>query len=184
MADRPRRCAADPRGTPLGRLNLQPSELVVLTVARHYFGSFAEPHRHGWLGAVTAALKFYGDDTGPHAAFAVLSAVQAMRRARVSAFRFNSADCSDCAAHISDNERQFLNTCRAMAQGRIDAAEGHALILCEGNDVQPFLSAAAILIEVCQLRPGADHPTPPVTARRSKARPRVRVVDVPPHAGL
>lgn len=181
MSDTSHPCTPDPRGVPIDRLTLTPSELIVLTVARHYFGSFAAPDRQGWLGGVSAALQFHGHDTGPHAAVAVLSAVQAMRRSRVSPFRFNSADCARCSAFLSENERQFLNTCRAMAQGRVEAAEGHALILCEGNDTAPFVSAVGVMVEICGLRP-SDAPTRPSRAHSAARRPRL--VDVPPQTGL
>ncbi|GAA4222096.1 hypothetical protein GGQ68_001236 [Sagittula marina] len=178
-----RHCSTDPRGTPIDVLSLRPAELIMITIARHYFGSFAAPDQQGWLGGVSAALRFYGHDIGPHAAVAVLSAVQAMRRSRISAFRFNSADCAHCAAHLSENERQFLNTCRAMATNRREAAKGHAMILCEGNDTQPFLEAMAVMAQVCKIsrvtpRSGPDAPA------KLRRRPQVNLVDVPPQTGL
>ena len=145
------RAAQPSRGIPLESLGQGPVGLSVLTIARHYFASFAAPAQQGWLAATATALETFGDTRGPHVAVAVLSAVQAMRRARASVFRFNSPGCPCCAGFASDHERAFLASLRAVAEGRMEAAAGHAFLLCEGNDAAPFLSALVTLAEVCEM---------------------------------
>lgn len=147
------------RGTALEQLDLCDDALTVLAIARHYFASFACPQQQGWLAAMGTALQAYGDSRGPHVAVAVLSAVQAMRRARQSTFRFNSPGCPCCAGFASQHERAFLASLRATSEGRQDAAAGHAFLLCEGNDSAPFLSALVTLSEVVGLE-GPSVPTP------------------------
>ncbi|WP_205589617.1 hypothetical protein [Chachezhania antarctica] len=151
-------CEASSRGTPIHQLGYTSAERAILTIARHYFSSFADPEQQGWLQAISAALDTFGHDTGPHAACAVLSAVQAMRRSRRSSFRYNNANCTCCAGHVSPHERAFLNTIKATARNRPDAAQGHAVLLCEGNDVSRVLMSAQIVADICMDRSPAPLP--------------------------
>ncbi len=133
----------------LSALDWGTEEVAVLTIARHYFTSFAVPHRHGWMGALGHALRVFGDDRGPAAAFAVLSMVQAMRSARQSPFNFNSADCPNCADRLTGNERTFMSALRALMRGDEAAANAHAALLCEGNDPLGFVVALQVVIRTC-----------------------------------
>ncbi|WHZ36016.1 hypothetical protein [Sagittula sp. MA-2] len=166
------RCFDAKRGTPIGALGLKPAEFIVLNIARHYFGAFSDPAEHGWLQAASDALACFGPERGPRAAMAVLSAVQSMRQARVSVFRFNSARCPRCSAFVSDHERMFLTTMRAVVRGNEVAAAGHAMLLCEGNDHSGFLRALAVLADDCGLFAGGN------------GAARADLVEAPPHAGL
>lgn len=166
------RCFDARRGTPIEAMKLRPAEFIVLSIARHYFGAFSDPAEHGWLRAASDALACFGPDRGPRAAMSLLAAVQAMRQARVSLFRFNSARCARCSAFVSDHERIFLNTMRAVVRGNEVAAAGHAMLLCEGNNHSGFLRALAVLAEDFGLFAGGTSVT------------RADLVDAPPHAGL
>ncbi|WP_425071218.1 hypothetical protein [Sagittula sp. S175] len=149
MGMQSRGCAEARRGTRIEALKLAPPEFIVLSIARHYFETFAEPGAHGWLAATSDALACFGSDRGPRAGLSVLCAVQAMRQAREGVFRFNSARCPACSAWVSDHEKLFLNTLRAVVRGDAAAAEGFAAILCEGNAAEGFLKALGVLAEDC-----------------------------------
>ncbi|MBP0483815.1 hypothetical protein [Sagittula salina] len=144
-------CAESRRGTRIEALRLTPPEFIVLSIARHYLETFAAPGEHGWLAATSDALACFGSEQGPRAGLSVLCAVQAMRQARQSVFRFNAARCASCSAWVSDHEKLFMNTLRAVVRGHEAAAQGYAGILCEGNETEAFLRALSVLVEDCGL---------------------------------
>jgi hypothetical protein len=150
-------CGAD-RGAPVADLGYTAEQRHVLTIARHYFSSFAQPDRQGWLLAISSALHLFDHDRGPDIAVATLAVVQTMRRARQSTFRFNAPDCPACAAHVTPQERAMMSALRATAQGRDDAARAHAAILCEGNDAADFLRALRCLADRARIRPIGQAP--------------------------
>ena len=45
-------------------------------------------------------------------------------------------------------ERAFMSIIRAAAANNAEAAEGHAMILCEGNDTVPLVRAAFTLVQL------------------------------------
>ncbi|MEM9198237.1 MAG: hypothetical protein AAGD12_10330 [Pseudomonadota bacterium] len=140
-------CDQHGRGTPIASFAYTDQEKAVLAIARHYFTSFAAPQCHGWISGISCALCVFGDRRGPEIAVAVLSAVQAMRRARRSTFCFNSPDCDTCAAHVTPHEQTLMSALRATAGQRREAAQGHAALLCEGNPVAPLLRALETLAD-------------------------------------
>lgn len=158
-------CGAD-RGAPVADLGYTAEQRHVLTVARHYFSSFAQPERQGWLSAISAALHLFGHARGPEVAVATLAMVQTMRRSRQSVFRFNSPDCPACAARVTPQERAMMSALRAAALDMDDAARAHAAILCEGNDAEDFLRAVGCLADRALPRPAARAPQ---DRRRDKA---------------
>ncbi|MEM9248847.1 MAG: hypothetical protein AAGB05_09155 [Pseudomonadota bacterium] len=144
MTPPPESCGVN-RGILRQELGYSEAEEGVLTIARHYFNTFACPERHGWIAAIAAALQDFDDAHGPEVAVAVLAAVQAMRRTRYSTFRFNNPDCAVCARYVTPHERAFMASLRAVERGRTADAAAHAGLLCEGNDVRGFLSALDVL---------------------------------------
>ena len=138
---------AGPRGTPLVQLGYTPRELSVLVIARHYFKTFADPDGQHWMTALTAACDIFGTIDGPRASAAVLVAIQAMRQARRSVFRFNAPDCATCSAHVSDHERLLLGALQAVARG--DRGTPQAVLLVECNPAGPFEAALAHAAHVC-----------------------------------
>ena len=131
------------------RAQLTDSEAKVLTVARYYFMTFAQPSKQTWLHANDYAIKHFSSKNGPYASLAVLSAVQTMRQARNSTFMFNDADCKACSTYLTKNELSFITAIRCKSKGNDHGAAGHAFILCEGNDTEEFLHAIEILSAVC-----------------------------------
>ena len=155
-------------GVSIATLGYSRDDRAVLGIARHYFHSFADPAGQGWLGAVSLGLQHFGDDHGPKLAVATLGVVQAMRRARWSMFHFNSAACPRCSAFATAHEQQLMAAIRAVARGRISAAEAHANLLCEGNDTRTMLRAMDTL--------AAD------LAAQAAVAPEVRCSTASPHA--
>jgi len=144
--DMPRRPDCPTRGTAIDRLGYSADDHGILTIARHYFNSFADPPGQGWIGAVATALKRFGDEHGPAVAVAMLGVVQTLRRTRRSDFHFNSPACPRCAAHATGHEQQLMAAIRAIRQGRIAAAEAHVQLLCEGNETCAVLRAMQTLV--------------------------------------
>jgi len=138
-------CPGPDQGDPIHQFGYSAPEQYVLTIARHYFATFAMPARHDWLSGISKALSFFGHDDGPNVAVAVLSTVQTMRRSRVSDFRFSCPDCPVCAQYVTQHEQLLLSAIRAAARGRMEAAKAYANLLCEGNDTQSFVRALGTL---------------------------------------
>lgn len=128
----------------MGEAGYDPVERAVLHIARCYWQSFATPQSHAWLSGICHAERAFGGN----AAFQVLSAVQAMRISRNSCFHFNNPSCEDCAAIISEHERQFMNTFISVRAGRMGSAETHAMILCEGHDTRNFVQEMKALVDL------------------------------------
>ena len=149
-------CAAR-LSTRLAELPFDASERAALIIARHYFRSFAAPETQSWIAGIGSALVHFDQDRAPQVAVATLAAVQSMRQARRSVFRFNDLGCARCAAGITAHERAFLSMLAGIRRGRSDRASGHAVILCEGNDHAAVLRALGTLASL--LPPvGQDHP--------------------------
>ncbi|MEO9650243.1 MAG: hypothetical protein ABJ360_04015 [Roseobacter sp.] len=126
-----------------------PVEMAVLEIARCYWQTFAVPQSQSWLYAISYAERHFGGT----ASNKILSAVQAMRMSRISCFRFNNPVCPECAAIVSEHERQFINTFIAMRSRRRGSAETHAMILCEGNDTRSLLDRMDDLVQtICPER--------------------------------
>lgn len=149
---------ADPA---LSRLDF--ADAAVLTVARYFFQGFAHPHSESWVAAFTHALRLFDEDMAPRMALATLRAVQSMREARRSCFHFSNPDCPHCAEVIGEAERHFIGIFHAIAHARQSDAYAHAIILCEGNQVEPLLSEFRAL--------AALFGTPQADATKSRATP-------------
>jgi len=131
------------------QFRLSACEAKVLKVARYYFMTFADPAKQSWLDANDYSIKNFSADQGPYVALAILSAIQSMREARKSEFKFNNPDCKVCSQLLTEHEKGFMNTVRCKVHGEDQAASAHAFILCEGNDSRQFLKSTLILAAVC-----------------------------------
>lgn len=128
---------------------LDPAEVAVLTVARHYFQSFAFPQSQAWINGFARAEQMFPPGSGraraAEIAVAVLAAVQAMRGTRATGFRFSNPDCPGCSRILSVHERQFIEVLAAIRRGRRGRAQVTALMVCEGNAHDAFLRAMSDL---------------------------------------
>ena len=134
--------------TALADLNLTADESSVLDLVRHFFLNFADPGSQNWIRGVALTHAKFADDRAWPIFTATLQMVMAMRNARRSAFLFSNPHCACCASKATDNERQFLSVLRAARTGRMEAVEGHAMLLCEGNDTNEYVMAAQNLATV------------------------------------
>lgn len=137
-------CAVQP-SEPLDQLPFDADERGALTVARHYFRSFAAPDTQAWITGIGAALQVFESNRAPALAVATLGAVQTMRCARSSVFQFNDPGCATCAGRITRHEKAWLGALSATRENASERAAGHAVILCEGADHTAFLTAMGIL---------------------------------------
>ncbi|WP_421703708.1 hypothetical protein [Aliiroseovarius sp.] len=145
MTDHP--CSAPDHGNdlPVAGAGLDRSELQVLTVLRYFLQSFTYPASQAWMTAFQVAGRHFPAEQSANLALAALDMVQAMRVARREGFRFSNPECPGCRQVMSGDERQLMGALAAARRGQRSRAHTHALILCEGNDVQPFLEATNIL---------------------------------------
>ena len=117
-------------------------ERAVLNVMRYFFQSFTRSSTQGWMGAFRHALDVFPPEHAANVALAVLSVVQSMRMSRREVFRFSNPDCPGCRKILCDDERQLIGIVVAMRRGQRSRAHAHALLICEGNDTSPVLTAA------------------------------------------
>lgn len=115
-------------------------ELLILKLVRCYFASFAQPSSLGWADAIRHATDEAPDRAG-ETLRQTLNAVQAMRIARTSCFRFANPNCRSCSQGVTAHERQFMACVTSARKGDLMQADRHAFLLCEGNDTSAFLSA-------------------------------------------
>ncbi|SIO09648.1 hypothetical protein SAMN05444722_0402 [Rhodovulum sp. ES.010] len=135
--------------TILAKAGFDPAEQAVLTVARHFFQSFALPKSQAWITAFARAEVLFppgmAGARAPELALAILGAVQAMRHARPSGFRFSNPDCPGCARVLCAHERHFMEVLCALRRGARSRAHTAAMLICEGNPAAPFLAAMSDL---------------------------------------
>jgi hypothetical protein len=148
----------------LSELNLTLEEQIVLTVARHFFHSFARPNSMAWLNALGEAEARFGRDDGPRIASRILVVLQSVRRARKSVFMFNPSTCPCCSAIATEHERRLMVAVHAMRRDDRGQARLEMLLLCEGNPIEEVLASLS------ELGAAMDHERP---VSRSASRPRI-----------
>jgi len=160
------RCGRNPhpKDCYVSDLPLTLEEQIALTIARHFFQSFAQPASYAWINAFAEAEARFGMDAGPGIAARLLAGLQAMRRARRSVFMFNSASCRGCAAIATEHERRLMLSIHALRRRRTSEARLEIMLLCEGNEVEPVLAALAAVARAL----GDEH-APHETQRNPRA---------------
>ncbi len=120
-------------------------QLSVLTIARYYFVAFADPSSQAWIRASTFARCAFGEARGALVSAAVLDAVQEIRMARRTMFRFSNPECPSCASVLRECERHLLAVIAALTRGQQSEVHAHAMLLCEGNTSEGLIGAASSL---------------------------------------
>lgn len=115
-------------------------EESILTIARYFFQTFALPQTQSWLAALRLADIRFPDTSREEIAMDVLGAVQSMRMSRSSPFRFSNPALPGCSQIISEHERQFMCVFQAVRREQMGPARTHAMLLCEGNDSEAFIT--------------------------------------------
>ena len=142
-------------GTHVSDTDLDAFEVGLLAVLRNFCTSFCAPQSQAWMNAYGIATERWGISDGPKAAHSLLTVAEAMRRSRPTVFVFSNPTCLICRAHITPNERQFMQVIHAARRGNIGVAQTAAMMLCEGGDTQAFVQAA---IAMAGLFPATDVP--------------------------
>lgn len=137
------RCKAN-----LADLQLDDTDKILLTIARHFCHDLAFPDRGHRRVAVSIAEISFGSGRGAGMATAVLRAIEAMRIARRDVFFYNNPDCPICSRVLTDAEFYLVQVFNSVRTGRNSAAATNAMLLCEGNDYAPFLKAVSQVFSV------------------------------------
>jgi len=143
----PNSCDGAPNGNErrLADMGYQKTERVLLTIARLYFLTFSDPASQAWMRVGALSRSCFGEPRGAAISEAMLISVNELRLARGSAFEFANPDCPGCSQILCETERQFMAALTALRLGQISAAHANALLLCEGGDSAPLLSALSAL---------------------------------------
>lgn len=131
-------------------MGLDPVDLALLALHRHYFRTFADPASQAWMMALAEDDPAFAHLPRGEVARLVLILVQTMRGVRRSAFRFNNPFCPSCALRLTADE---IDLCGLWQSSRQSSAELHtrAAILSDGES-NPALEIAALRLSEA-LRP-------------------------------
>lgn len=121
-------------------------ECRLLTISRYFLVSYAKPHTSAWEIAFDLGCLDFGERDGPLVAMALVNLLRAMRESRKTTFHFNNPRCQECAGRICDCERHLMAAIRAARNRKIADVRMESLILCEGFDTEPLISAIDSLV--------------------------------------
>lgn len=127
----------------LSDVQLDDTDRILLTVARHFFRDQSFPDQGHRRVAVSIAEISFGYGRGTAMAAAVLRAIKAMRMARRDTFFYRNPDYPVCSGLVTDAELHLVQVFRSVRMGQSSAASAHAMLLCEGNDYALFLDAVS-----------------------------------------
>jgi hypothetical protein len=136
-------------------MRLDAFEIGLLAVLRNFCTSFCTPQSQAWMTADSIATECWGISEGPKAAHSLLTLAEAMRRSRPTMFVFSNPACLTCRAHITANERQFMQVIHAARRGNLGTARTAAMMLCEGGETGAFVQSA---LAMAGLFPATDEP--------------------------
>ena len=140
--------AAQEGDVSLTSLQLEATEYAILSAARFFFSSFANPETPSWMTVVIASEDFFPVKDSPQIVQAILVVVHEVRLARKSTLRFSNPHCVDCQNNVTAEERHFISMFRKMSTNRPEAAVIHAMLLCEGNQTSSLLESVNKLIQL------------------------------------
>lgn len=149
MQNRPvRQCPGhdNKRDRPVTTVLRDVSDQGVLSTARLFFLSFADPGSAAWVDAFGRAHAMFGHRPAPtETTRCVLTLIQELRISRKRCFRFSNPYCEGCAQRITPEERHLINVVQAVRDRNFAKARLCALLLCEGEPVERLLAAADAL---------------------------------------
>lgn len=135
-----------PGEQPLAELGLGPFAELTLALMRLHFQTFADPGSQGWLRALHLATERVGPRAAGALCYDLVALVQALRTARVSAFRFNPETCACCRTWATPEERQLMELLAALRAGRTGSARALVQILCDGRPDEDLLTMADLYL--------------------------------------
>lgn len=155
MASEPRHCTSAIRQNdrPIAALDLDTAEHAVLTAARFFFLSFAEPAGQAWLSVILASDSIFDGPQHAETMRRTCALVHEVRCSRRSTLRFSNPNCAHCAAIVTEHERHFIQMVQAVRTGNLGAARTSAMLLCEGNNDTRVLRAAHEMTGLFKARP-------------------------------
>lgn len=116
-------------------------ETQVIQVARLFFMAFAKPQTHAWIDAYSTAEQSFPPPFGATIAQAVMVAITEIRKQRGRAFGFRNPYCAACIKGMTNEERYFIETLRAVRLGRRSMASTYAMMACESDQTTGLLRA-------------------------------------------
>ena len=140
--------AAQEGNVSLTSLQLEATEYAILSAARFFFSSFANPETPSWMTVVIASEDFFPVKDSPRIVQAILVVVHEVRLARKSTLRFSNPHCVDCQNNVTAEERHFISMFRKMRANGPEAVVIHAMLLCEGNQTSILLESVNKLIQL------------------------------------
>lgn len=144
-----RRCGdtGGPNDMLLSELMLPSTDYAALMAARYFFSSLAKPSDAAWLNVFLCSHKFFpNQNNSAQVAQSVLAVVQEIRTSRRSTLRFSNPNCLDCSNFVTDEERHLVLMLRDTRFGSFSSARTHAMLLCEGNNIDALLQAVGQLV--------------------------------------
>ena len=150
----------------LAKMGLDDFEVGLLSIARHFFASFAQPETQAWHVAFRISAERWGIGDGAKAACAMLDIADAMRRARPTEFTFSDPTCPTCREALTPNERHLMSMIHAIRRGRIGDAQTAAMLLTEGARNTDLIRAGWVMAGLFPAeKASADRPMTHFTAQ-------------------
>ena len=140
--------AAQEGDVSLASLELEATEYSILSAARFFFSSFANPETPSWMTVVIASEDFFPVKDSARIVQSILIVIHEVRVSRKSTLRFSNPHCVDCQNNVTAEERHFISMVRKMNSNRPEAAVTHAMLLCEGNQTTNLLVSVGHLIKL------------------------------------
>lgn len=134
-------CPSDQQESYLSGACLDACECVVLDTVRHFLLSYTKNNHPHWETALELCDRHFGENYGPLTFASVLNMIRALRKSRKTCFLFNNPHCAGCRLKLTDCERLLFRTLYFARSGNRSKARMEALILCEGFDTDPLLTA-------------------------------------------
>ena len=122
-------------------------ETKILQITRYFFSAFANPASQNWMFAFAFCKSHWCERNGPAFADGCLEVVSAMRLARKATFCFSNPFCLKCSLLVTPHERYLMACVQSARRGQKTLLATHAMMLCEGEKTELFISALNTFIQ-------------------------------------
>lgn len=137
---------------PLASLAPDATEVGVLSIARHFLTSLADPGTQAWQHAFAIATERWGATEGPRLAMALFAVLQPLLRARPVPFRHCDPLCPEQRNFVTPEEAALIRMIRAMTCDLTHEARQH-LAAVTGGRMDPGLIRAGLALARLLPRP-------------------------------
>ncbi|MDZ7824041.1 MAG: hypothetical protein U5K75_08360 [Ahrensia sp.] len=121
--------------------NIARQHFNALTIMRCYFASHAQCASFAWEAGMDVAIAAFGKSDGPSVAWACMDTVRAMRLCRTNVFQFKNPFCPCCQQQLTQHEGYMLDCLEAAEAANKSKLRIAAMLLCEGNNDDPFVQS-------------------------------------------